>query len=94
MKRLRSLAAAAAVLALAGPAAAAEQTLTTKVTGWHCGDCVTKTVASVKKLAGVKDATGDVEAGTLKVTYEDSKVDRKKIETAVAASGFKCDEAK
>lgn len=75
----------AAVVLLSGSAIAAETTTTLKVSGWHCGGCGNRTAKAIKALDGVADATSDVKAKTLTVTYDDEKTNTDAVEEAITA---------
>ena len=68
---------------------AKETTTTLQVSGWHCGGCTAATEASVKKVSGVSAAKAELKAGTLQVTYDDSKATPVDLEKAVEKVGYK-----
>jgi copper chaperone CopZ len=91
--RLSHVALACAFL-FSGVALAKDTTAVLGVVGWHCEGCSERTVAAVKKVKGVKDASADVQAKRLVVTYDDSQVKQGDIEKTVTALHYKIAQAK
>jgi len=71
---------------------AANKTETIKVSGWHCGNCASKTEAALKDLKGVRSASADKDKKEVRVTYDDHKVKRADLTKAIADSGFTAEE--
>ena len=86
-----SFVALAGAFLISGTAMAAQTTATIKVSGWHCESCSGKTVAAVKQVKGVKDASADPTAKTLTVTFEDSEVKQAQIERTIMELHYKID---
>ncbi len=57
-----------------------------KVEGMSCGHCVMRVKKAVETLAGIAEA--DVNIGTARVKYDESKVKREEIEKAIEAAGY------
>ncbi len=60
---------------------------TIKVEGMSCGHCVMRVKKSVETLPGIAEA--DVDIGTARVKYDESKVKREEIEKAIEAAGYR-----
>jgi copper chaperone len=61
--------------------------VTLKIEGMSCQHCVMRVKKAVSQLAGVSDSQVDV--GSAKVTYDESKVARADLDKAVMAAGYK-----
>jgi copper chaperone len=57
------------------------------VEGMSCQHCAMRVKKAVEGLAGI--ATSDVQVGQVKVTFDESKIQRKAIEDAIAKAGYK-----
>jgi copper chaperone len=60
---------------------------TIQVDGMSCQHCVMRVKKAVESLAGITDLT--VEVGQVKVTFDESKVQKKDIEDAIVKAGYK-----
>ncbi|MDH7576433.1 MAG: cation transporter [Bacillota bacterium] len=67
--------------------------LTVVVTGMSCGHCKKAVEDAVKKLAGVRDASVDLERGLLTVTFDPQKVRLAEIQDAVVGAGYEAQPA-
>jgi len=63
----------------------AEATL--KIEGMSCEHCVMRVTKAFETLGGIADL--DVKIGTVRVTYDESRVRREDLEAAVEAAGYK-----
>jgi copper chaperone CopZ len=61
---------------------------TLKVAGWGCEGCSGATADALKKLAGVRSVTTDLEKGVAEVVHDDSKASRADLEKAVTEAGY------
>ncbi len=59
-----------------------------KIDGMTCGHCVGKVEKSLKSLPGVEVAKVDLNKGTAKVKYDDSKQTIDKMNEAVREAGY------
>ncbi len=73
MNRIPPAIALAAVLSAAGPAIAAEETVTLAVKGMYCSACPYIVKQSLAKISGVGDVAVSYEKQTAIVTYDDQK---------------------
>lgn len=64
-------------------------TTTLKIQGMTCNHCVMRVTKALKSVAGVQDATVDLQKGEAVVTYDDSKVTLEKLSFAVVEAGYK-----
>ena len=71
---------------------AANKTETIKVSGWHCGNCASKTETALKEVKGVRSVSADKDKKEVRVTYDDHKVKRADLTKAIADSGFTAEE--
>ena len=60
---------------------------TIQVDGMSCQHCVMRVKKAVEGLAGISDLT--VEVGQVKVTFDESKAQKKDIEDAIVKAGYK-----
>ncbi|MEJ2697089.1 MAG: copper ion binding protein [Candidatus Sulfobium sp.] len=60
---------------------------TIMVDGMSCQHCVMRVKKAVESLAGISDLAVDV--GQVKVTFDESKVQKKEIEDAIVKAGYK-----
>lgn len=60
---------------------------TIQVDGMSCQHCVMRVKKAVENLQGVGDLS--VEVGQVKVSFDESKVQRKDIEGAIVKAGYK-----
>jgi copper chaperone len=58
-----------------------------KIEGMSCGHCVMSVKKAIDGVEGV--STSDVEVGSAKVTYDESKTDSDAIAGAVTSAGYK-----
>lgn len=68
-----------------------KQNLQIRIDGMHCGGCVTRVTAALKKIEGVEIES--VEVGSAAVTYDQSRAGREEIVDAVNKIGFTAREA-
>ena len=61
--------------------------VTMKVEGMSCGHCVMRVKKALETLGGIAEA--DVDIGTARVKYDESKVKREDLDAAVEAAGYK-----
>jgi copper chaperone len=61
---------------------------TLSVQGMSCGHCKASVEGALKNLAGVSAAEVNLEAGTVDVTYDDSKVTIDVMKEAVEEQGY------
>ncbi|HET7785858.1 MAG TPA: heavy-metal-associated domain-containing protein [Myxococcales bacterium] len=83
MKRL-----ALALLALAGAALAAEQSLSLRVEGWHSKGDVYKTEAAVQQVKGVKNVSSDLSKKSITVSFDDAVANAAQIQKAISSAGY------
>ncbi len=57
------------------------------IEGMSCQHCVMRVKNAIASLGGIKDAS--VEVGKAKVTYDETKIQKKDIEEAVIKAGYK-----
>ena len=67
------------------------QKLNLAIDGMHCGGCVTRVTAALKKVEGIEIQS--VEVGSAAVAYDESKAGKKEIVDAVNQIGFSAREA-
>jgi copper chaperone CopZ len=60
---------------------------TIKIEGMSCMHCVASVKKSLEGLSGVREA--NVEIGTAKVTYDEVKVSREDLVSAIKKAGYK-----
>jgi copper ion binding protein len=60
---------------------------TVKISGMSCAHCVTAVKKALEELDGVKGA--EVEIGSAKVSFDESRVTRADMEQAIVKSGYK-----
>lgn len=75
-------------LALAGPAAAAQQSVTLKVEGWHSKGDGYKTEQAVRQVKGVRVATSDAGKKELTVVFDDAVTSEAELRKAISAAGY------
>ena len=63
------------------------ENITLKVEGMSCGHCKSA-VESALKEAGAAEATVNLEAGTVAVSYDAAKVDVPKMKEAIEDAGY------
>jgi copper chaperone len=61
--------------------------ITLKIGGMSCGHCVMSVKKAIDGVEGV--STSDVEVGTAKIVYDESKTDSDTIAGAVTNAGYK-----
>ena len=61
--------------------------VTIKVEGMSCMHCVGRVKKAVEALAGVQAL--EVQIGTVKATYDESKIKREDIEGAIVKAGYR-----
>jgi copper chaperone CopZ len=75
-------------LALAGAAAAAEQSLTLKIDGFHSKGDAYKVELAVRGVKGVRTATADAATKELVVVFEDTQTSEAEVRKAINAAGY------
>lgn len=55
----------------------------------HCKSCETLIKMDLEELDGIKDMKISHEKGFVKVEFDDSKVDKKKIKAIITGAGYK-----
>jgi copper chaperone len=68
--------------------ATTEVTAVIPVKGMHCGGCVSHVDQSLKKVAGVKSVTTDLEKAQTTVVFDPAKVKPEQIVAAIAETGY------
>jgi copper chaperone CopZ len=66
----------------------AEQTVTLKTTGMHCGSCAMLIQMNVGDLAGVSAVKADAASGTTEVTFDDAVVTVDEIAGEIVKAGY------
>ena len=77
-----------AALLLSLAAAAADQSLSLKVEGWHSKGDVYKTEQSVHQVKGVKAVKSDLGAKTITVTFDDAIASPAAVQKAISEAGY------
>jgi copper chaperone CopZ len=77
-----------AALLLSLAAAAADQSLSLKVEGWHSKGDVYKTEAAVQQVKGVKVVKSDLGAKTITVTFDDAVASPAAVQKAISGAGY------
>lgn len=54
----------------------------------HCGHCKTSIEGALAPLEGVETAAVDIEGRTVTVTYDDGRVDRQTLVSAIEDQGY------
>ncbi len=62
---------------------------TLKIQGMTCNHCVMRVTKALKAVPGVQDAQVDLQKAEAVVTYDEAKVNRDKMGTAVVEAGYK-----
>jgi copper chaperone len=62
--------------------------ITLKVDGMSCGHCKAAVEKALKELDGVQGADADIDAKTVTVTYDSSKVGRDVLAGAITDAGY------
>jgi len=75
-------------LALAGSAAAAEQSLTLKIDGFHSKGDAYKVELAVRSVKGVRSATADAASKELVVVFDDAQTSEAEVRKAISAAGY------
>ena|SRR5215472_8374624 len=88
MKRILPAIAIAAVLSAAGPAMAAEKSVTLAVKGMYCSACPYIVKQSLAKISGVGDVAVSYEKQTAIVTYDDQKTTLAALTQATTQAGY------
>ena len=57
------------------------------IEGMSCQHCVMRVKRALSGLDGIKDSAVDI--GTAKVTFDESKIQKKDIEEAITKAGYK-----
>jgi len=76
------------VLSAAGPAMAAERTVTLAVDNMYCSACPHIVKQSLAKVAGVKTAAVSYEKKTATITYDDQKTTVAALTDATTQAGY------
>jgi len=88
MKCSLSALAITVVLSAAGPAMAAEKTITLAVDNMYCSACPHIVKQSLAKVAGVKTAAVSYEKKTATITYDDAKTTVAALTDATTQAGY------
>ena len=75
-------------LALAGSAAAAQQSVTFKVDGWHSKGDGYKTEQAVRQVKGVRSASSDTTRKEVTVVFDDAVTSEAELRKAISAAGY------
>jgi copper chaperone CopZ len=62
------------------------KTITLKIKGMDCNSCAMLIKDSLLELKGIKDA--EVKVGEAKITFDETKVDEKKIKETIREDGY------
>lgn len=62
---------------------------TLKVQGMTCNHCVMRVAKALKAVSGVQDAQVDLQKAEAVVTYDDAKVSKETLSSAVVEAGYK-----
>ena len=79
------LIAATLLLTVAAHARVVEKTFTVR---GHCGMCKNRIETAAKGVEGVQDAAYDLQAQSLKLTYDTKRTSPKKVQKSIAALGY------
>ena len=79
------LIAATLLLTVAANARVVEKTFTVR---GHCGMCKNRIETAAKGVEGVQDAAYDLQAQSLKLTYDTKRTSPKKVQKSIAALGY------
>ena len=74
--------------ALAGAAAAAEQSLTLQIQGWHSKGDAYKTEQAVRQVEGVRSASADAAAKQLTVVFDDAATSEAEVRKVISEAGY------
>ena len=88
MNRALSALVLAAVLSAAGPAMAAEKTVTLAVDNMYCSACPYTVKQSLAKVAGVGEVSVSYEKKTAIVTYDDQQTALAALTAATTQAGY------
>ena len=88
MNRALSALVLAAVLSAAGPAMAAEKTVTLAVDNMYCSACPSTVKQSLAKVAGVGEVSVSYEKKTAIVTYDDQQTALAALTAATTQAGY------
>ena len=78
----------AVALLLPSAGQAAEKTDIIVVSGWHSKGDALKTEVELRAIKGVARVTTDFEKKQVAVTYEDTQIQRPRIDKAIADAGY------
>jgi len=81
----------AALMLVAGIAAAKEVTAEIKVNGMTCGSCAVAVKKALIQIKGVKSADVSLERSSATVVYDDSQVAERQLREAIDQTGFKAE---
>ncbi len=62
---------------------------TLKVQGMTCNHCVMRVAKALKAIPGVQNAQVDLQKAEAVVTYDEAKVSKERLSSAVAEAGYK-----
>ncbi|WP_182201304.1 copper chaperone CopZ [Paraliobacillus salinarum] len=62
--------------------------LTLEVRGMSCGHCKTSVEGALNELKGVTEATVNLEAGTVDVTFDENQVTKAQLTDAIEEQGY------
>ena len=69
-------------------AAAADQSLTLKVDGWHSKGDAYKTEQAVRQVPGVRSATADAGRHELSIVFDDAATSEAAVRKAISEAGY------
>ena len=69
------------------------ETIQLNITGMTCGHCQSAVQNALRRQAGVRAATVDLEGGTARVEYDPAAVSPDQLAAAVAEEGYTADVA-
>jgi copper chaperone CopZ len=78
----------AVACSIALAAAAAEQSVTIRVQGWHSKGDAWRTESSIRQVKGVRDVRTDAGKQQVTVVFDDAVASRARIEKAIADAGY------
>ena len=74
--------------ALAGAAAAAEQSLTLQIQGWHSKGDAYKTEQAVRQVPGVRSANSDAAKHELTIVFDGAATSEAAVRKAISEAGY------
>ncbi len=62
---------------------------TIKIQGMTCNHCVMRVSKALKSVAGVQDAQVDLQKAEAVITYDEAKVAKEKLSSAITDAGYR-----